>query len=334
MTTIQVVDTQEITPLSLAVLLPGWADEASMIPHPAALLEPMEMALCRLLSVELPNHTALPGAQCLWRSVSDHLPSPPHLVCASPVHVIAGSDDAQLITAYRLNLTMDETQTMIHELNEALAENSCSFLHDEAGHWYYQGLPADALDASPPSAVEGHPMSLAMPRADEARAWRSLWSESQMVLHQSTVNLARQNRGEPQINSLWFWGGGPMPSRSPSNASTDVSNTVLYTDDRFGIGLADALNIDRQPLEAFAQLDLTSSRYRRHVVLDSSLLHGNPDFISQRDLGALWSQRISGHIRNGLDAELNGLTGCREVFMAKTARQPSMFSRIASMFQR
>lgn len=332
MATIQTVDTPENSSISLAVFLPGWADEAATLPHPAPLVEPVEMALCRELGLALSNNSAIPAAQCLWRAALGQTPTPEHLVCASPVHVIAGSDDAQLITSNRLNLTLDETRSMIRELNDALAENFCSFLHDEAGNWYHQGLPAGSLDAASPASVEGHPMTGAMPRSDDARAWRSLWSESQMVLHQSAANQARQSRGEPLINSVWFWGGGPMPS----SKTVDTDNTVLFADDPFACGLADALGVTRQPLAQAQQLDLANTLYRRHVILDTALLHGNPDFIEQRDLGNLWSERVMKLVSNHqhIEAELNGLTGCREAFMLDIAKSRSIFSRLATIFQR
>lgn len=331
MATLQVIDIHKNSPSTLTVFLPGWADEASTLPHPAPLIESAESALCRELTCLLPNFGALPGAQCLWRESSGSTSAPEHLVCASPVHVIAGSDDAQLLPVNRLNLTLDETRTMIAELNEALAENSCSFLHDEKGNWYYKGLLAAALDAAPPTAVEGLPMTLAMPRSNEARPWRSLWSESQMVLHQSSVNQARQSRGEPLINSVWFWGGGAMPNP----VATSVPHIILFTDDPFACGLADAIGVKRLALDQVDQLDLAESNYRRHIVLDTSLMHGNPDFIEQRDHGSQWCERVMNLVGGSakVEAELNGLTGCREVFMPKAANSSSFFSRLASVFK-
>jgi len=289
------------------------------------------MALCRVLRCTLPSCQALPGAQCLWRESSETNPVPEHLVCASPVHVVAGSDDAQLTSVTRLNLSLDETHRLVAELNEALADDTRSFLHDEAGNWFHKGMPATALDTAPPTAVEGHPMTLALPRSDQARVWRSLWSESQMVLHQSDVNKARQTRGEPEINSLWFWGGGALPEPKPEMGT----NTVLFTDDPYGCGLADALHIKRLPLAEAERLDMHNPTYHHYVVLDSSLMHGNPDFIEQRDLGRLWGERITGLMRGSahLEAELTGLTGCQELFVAPARKSGSLLSRLAAVFR-
>ena len=35
-------------------------------------------------------------------------------------------------------------------------------------------------------------------------------TEVQMLWHEHPVNLARERRGLPAINSMWFWGGGAL----------------------------------------------------------------------------------------------------------------------------
>jgi hypothetical protein len=47
---------------------------------------------------------------------------------------------------------------------------------------------------------------------DVRRAGAALLTEIQMVLHAHAVNDAREARGEPTINSVWFWGAGRAES--------------------------------------------------------------------------------------------------------------------------
>ncbi len=287
------------------------------------------MALAKLLGVSYAHHAAIPGASCRWLAVNSAAPPSDTLVCADPVHLIAGSDDAQLIPIQRLELSQQESRDLLTDLNEVLIENSCSFLHDNDGNWYYQGLNAESLMAAPPSAVEGHPMTAALPRSKEARAWRSLWSETQMVLHQSSVNQARQARGEPTINSVWFWGGGELP------VPVDQNDTLLYADDDFAQGLAQALGVRCLSLDACASINFADPTIRHHVVVDMTLMNGNPDFIEQRDHGAHWCERLTALLAANVsaEAELNGLTGCRSVFVPSAAKSSSVLARLAKMFQ-
>jgi hypothetical protein len=52
-----------------------------------------------------------------------------------------------------------------------------------------------------------------LPRGEDAQRWISLLNEVQMLFHQSAVNRRRAAAGKPEVNSLWFWGGGEMPER-------------------------------------------------------------------------------------------------------------------------
>jgi hypothetical protein len=63
-------------------------------------------------------------------------------------------------------------------------------------------LPMDAL---------GGDMLAFLPEGNEARRWRSLANEAQVILHNHPRNQARLSAGLPPVNSLWFWGGGRLP---------------------------------------------------------------------------------------------------------------------------
>ncbi len=45
-------------------------------------------------------------------------------------------------------------------------------------------------------------------------AAHALLNELQMLLHDHPVNAAREARGEPAVNSVWFWGAGRPPARA------------------------------------------------------------------------------------------------------------------------
>lgn len=315
---------------SFTVFLPGWADEARSPVHPAPLVESMESALIHTLGGGTLPVNALPGAACRWQQTVDKPRPPENTVCADPVHLIAGSDDAQLVPTTRLNVTMDESMALVDELNAVLSDEQSGFLVDGAGHWYYHGLEPTALETLPTSAVEGHPMTGVMPRSNEARPWRSLWSEVQMALHQTSVNQARQARGEPVINSVWFWGGGSVPE---INADPSV---LLFSDDDFVRGLAAELQIPCQPVERATELLLDKDTRQQHIVVDTSLLAGNKNWQDTEQRASFWCERLSQQVAAvpGLHAELNGLTGCQEVILPAAVKPRSVLTRLADLFQK
>src|SRR5690606_21148107 len=60
-----------------------------------------------------------------------------------------------------------------------------------------------------------------------ARRWRSLLSEAQVVLHNHPWNARRAERGLAPVNSLWFWGGGALPDQVTTTSVAVRSDEAL-----------------------------------------------------------------------------------------------------------
>lgn len=82
-----------------------------------------------------------------------------------------------------------------------------------------EALGADLLDQIPASEPD-----IARATAD-SRRWRSLLSESQVLLHNHPHNAQRVEAGLAPVNSLWFWGAGVLPDHVRS------AYTALVSDD-------------------------------------------------------------------------------------------------------
>ncbi len=96
----------------------------------------------------------------------------------------------------------------------------------------------------------------------EARRWRALLAEAQVLLHEHPVNAVRRRAGLPPANSLWFWGGGGWP-----DAVEGVAGSVVSADPELrafaqaaGCRLAEAVDATRPGL-----LDLRPQRQWRVV---------------------------------------------------------------------
>lgn len=67
------------------------------------------------------------------------------------------------------------------------------------------------ISTTPLSLAAGQHIDPLLPAGGNARQWRILLNEVQMLLFDHPVNQAREARGEPAINSVWLWGGGRLP---------------------------------------------------------------------------------------------------------------------------
>jgi hypothetical protein len=85
-----------------------------------------------------------------------------------------------------------------------------------------------------------------------------------MVLHAHAVNLAREKRGEPTVNSLWLWGVGRAP------AALECPWQSVAARDPLALGLARRAGARGRPLPASAEawLDLLSEDGRHLALLD------------------------------------------------------------------
>jgi hypothetical protein len=74
-------------------------------------------------------------------------------------------------------------------------------------------------------------------------------------------NPGEERRGEPPINSLWFWGAGTMPARTP------VPWARVLADDVLGLGLARHGEIAHGPMPAGACDLWTQGETAREVLV-------------------------------------------------------------------
>ena len=85
------------------------------------------------------------------------------------------------------------------------------------------------------------------------RAGDALLTEIQMLLHGHAVNEAREARGEPAVNSLWFWGAGRLPAKTQGRWKSVTSADPL------ALGLARLASAAARALPANASAWLEQS---------------------------------------------------------------------------
>jgi len=110
------------------------------------------------------------------------------------------------------------------------------------GRWC---LPLDRpldFEFTPLQTALGLDQAEALPESPSARRWKRLITEIQVELHQW-----QRERGAcanaAGINSVWFWGGGPMPALGPAPFDAVVAENPLT------LGLAHATSTPIQGLE-------------------------------------------------------------------------------------
>lgn len=151
-------------------------------------------------------------------------------LCADPVH-LAFSRDTLVIDAAAPDLDREEAAQLVAALNAHLGEFG-EFLAPHPQRWYLRARRLPRIATQPPSTVAGRTLSPFLPQGEDAREWRRLINEAQVLLHNHPVNAAREAAGRPTANSLWPWGAGVLPDA----AGTTMPH--LHSGQPLALGLA------------------------------------------------------------------------------------------------
>ncbi len=183
-----------------------------------------------------------------------------HWLCADPVHLRFHQERIILADAGAFELADEEAHAIVAALNAEFADIG-QFHVANARRWYLKLAVAVDHPVEPISAVAGRRVDSEISGLPLAR-WLN---EVQMFLHGLPVNEQRQDIGQPEINSLWLWGGGTLPT------STTPTFSAVFSNNPLAAGLARACDIPRYDRPATLADVLAQGGEQPLVVLDQLL---------------------------------------------------------------
>lgn len=134
---------------------------------------------------------------------------------ADPAHVAPDINGARLLGwGEGLGLDEDDARALLPALRPLFGDAGFQLDAPHPARWYLRLPPGARLPPLPdPDEALGEDLFASLPQGDaaEARRWRALITEAQVVLHQHPRNRERAAQGRAAINSLWFWGAGRLP---------------------------------------------------------------------------------------------------------------------------
>lgn len=128
---------------------------------------------------------------------------------ADPVHIRLQRE--QMILQADVVPSAEEAAQLCASLNAHFAADGLRFFAPHPRRWYVQLAQAPAMQTRPLAQVIGRNVQAHLPAGRDALHWHAIFNEIQMLLFSHAVNQAREERGEPAINSVWLWGGGVAP---------------------------------------------------------------------------------------------------------------------------
>ncbi|MBS0583770.1 MAG: phosphoglycerate mutase [Proteobacteria bacterium] len=131
---------------------------------------------------------------------------------ADPAFVMADAVTLRLLQSGNMGLHGAEVEAFAEALRPLFGDAGMPFDAPHPQRWYLRCERGAKLPRfSSPDDALGDDLAHHLPEGDDARRWRGLLNEAQIVLTQHPLNAQRVRRGLPPVNSLWIWGAGVLP---------------------------------------------------------------------------------------------------------------------------
>lgn len=121
----------------------------------------------------------------------------------SPVHLIADRDTLILIPPQLLQLSVDEAAHLTSQFNEHFAEQGYLIIQASASDWWLGANHRWHIHFPPLHQLASANIRHALEGGEDARKWRRLLNEAQMLWHTNPVNQQREDSGHAVINGFW-----------------------------------------------------------------------------------------------------------------------------------
>lgn len=149
-----------------------------------------------------------PNAAIAWQQSGNQAGSAFWLY-ATPVHLMLQRDSFSLAPPVPLSLDRDEIDALTTALNKHFeADDLVFFWHDT--QWFLRLENNPNIETTAPQAALNKDISAYLPKGHGAIKWASFMNEIQMLLFVHPVNVAREDKGQPAINSIWCYGLGQI----------------------------------------------------------------------------------------------------------------------------
>lgn len=181
---------------------------------------------------------------------------------ADPVHLSLDRDRLILVDAPMLDVSQEQANRLVAEIMEVFVADGWLLKAPCPDRWYLKTARPPKIITTPLVQTVARDVHAFLPQGEDAKAWHTTLNEIQILLHSSTVNAEREQRGQLPINSLWFWGGGRLPR------FTDLSWSQVCSDEPISMALTRlAGGLPKNTPPSFADWQKLADKSGEHLVI-------------------------------------------------------------------
>lgn len=145
-------------------------------------------------------------------ALADRLPSDQHWLRADPVSLAVDWVHIYLAGNAHLKISREAATDYLKLLNHHLMSEGLVLFAPHPQRWYVQCQRQPEIKTYDPHTILGKSITDYLPTGPDCRDWAKLFTELQMLLHESVINQQRAQRHESTVDALWLWGEGALPS--------------------------------------------------------------------------------------------------------------------------
>jgi hypothetical protein len=124
----------------------------------------------------------------------------------NPAHIEIARSHLLMHDLRRLALSEADSRALFDSARPYFEEAGHTLLYGAPDTWFMRADAWSELDTSTFDAAVGMNLTDSMPTGTEARAYRKLHNEVQMLWHAHPVNAGREARRQLPVNAFWPWG--------------------------------------------------------------------------------------------------------------------------------
>ena len=141
----------------------------------------------------------------------------------TPCHWAMGREHATLTDPATLDLTEDESRTLLAAMQPYFATEGITLHYAAPTRWLAEGDVFRSLPTASPDRVLGRNVDRWLP---PSRQIKLLQNEMQMLLYTHAVNDERTSRGQRSVNSFWVSGSGALTETATDAPQVKVTRAL------------------------------------------------------------------------------------------------------------
>ncbi len=205
---------------------------ANPLPSPTMVTNDLDDRLCQRFSLTTTEGSDRPIGAITAKADAQRQPETGAWLRADPVYLRADARALTLIDCQQNPVRGAEMDALADTFNAHFAQDGLHWEPTLPGRGVLRvtGTALDRLadlQTTPIWQVNGRDIQHFLPKGAAGRQWNRWLTETQLLFHDHPVNQHRTEAGKAPINSLWFWGSGPLPPQVNAPAIGLYGETVV-----------------------------------------------------------------------------------------------------------